>query len=430
MLRIWSLRASALAVVLFSAACGGDAGGGAGADCTPLDLDAAGMETAVAEMLATADTVERHRSAIAIGDALTTDNLPGFVQALDDNINKVDPNEVRLLAHAWADVDPKGALDHILEEWRYPRVSNGAVEEVVYVWAASGDGASARAYVDPSFDGPVAAPRSPTRFMQLAVLKALGVAQDFENLTALFASVEDPGDRDFWTTRVLIEMNRVHGMPAIRGWVDSIPWDAPNDLKMAALKKAIDWRARGSYADAQAWYEELEAEQPRPALLDPVVQAQGVREPANAILWLAERPQDNERDRLIREIMNGWMIREDPAVRDEARTWAVSQVNHEVLGPLVSPLVVRGFVGGNRVREAADFVLANPEVTNPERLLPFVLVRWASIDVDAVDAYIKEKGIDEEIVEAYQQELKRIIDSGVKVTRQRVRNAGGEEENP
>ncbi|MEM9174231.1 MAG: hypothetical protein AAGC67_03280 [Myxococcota bacterium] len=419
----FDVRSLTLAIALFAAACGGDqAGGGA------LDLDAEAMETAVFEMLTTRDTLDRHRSAVELADALSTENLPGAIQALDEHIDKIHHHEIRILAHAWADLDPRGALDHILEQWRYPRVSNEAIEEIVYVWAESGDGESARAYVDPTFDGPIPAPRSPTRFMQLAVLKALAVAEDWDNLTALFGSIQDPEDREFWITRVLVEMNRVNGFEPVREWIESIPWDEPEGLRISALKRALDWRSRLSYSESQAWYEEIEQDKPRPVLLEEVVKAQGLNEPANAILWLSKRAPGSERDRLIREIMSGWLSRIEPEVRTEGRAWALEHSGDDLLGPLIAPIVVASYVNSNQAGKAAEFMLQHPEHTKLERRLPTVLVRWASMDVNEVDAFIQEKGISEEVVGAYQRELKRLIDSGVRVVRERLPEQGGEKD--
>ncbi|MGB0618161.1 MAG: hypothetical protein ACPGVZ_01720 [Myxococcota bacterium] len=417
--------------VLLAAAC---SGGSTDCDCGSdvVDLDSAGVEAAVLEMLSTADTIDRHRRMIALGEALNEDNLPGYVTALDEHIDKIDPNEVRLIAHAWADVDPKGALDHILEEWRYPRVSNNAVEEIVYVWAASGDGDAARAYVDPAFDGPIATPRSPTKFMRLAVLKALAVAGDWENLTGLFSTIENAEDREFWVTRVLVEMNRVNGFAPIREWIDSIPWETQSNIKLSVLKRAIDWRSRKDYAASQAWYEEIEQERPRPSLLEAVIKAQGVREPGNAMLWLADRPKSEDRDRLIREVMAGWLSRDEPELRAEGQGWALANSSNDAVRPFIAPILVRSFMGSNQVRQAADYALQYPEEALADRNLPIILVRWSSMDVDAVEAFLAENEIDPQVIEAYRSEVEQRKKQGVYVERRRgqgqTSGSGGEDQ--
>ena len=113
-------------------------------------------------------------------------------------------------------------------------------------------------------------------------------------------------------------------------------------------------------------------------------------------------------------------------MRAEARTWVAEHTPDETLGRLMAPLLVGNLVGSNQPREAADYVLQYPEQANLERNLPLVFVRWASLDVDEVDAYIKEKGIEQSIVDAYQRELKRLIDGGVRTERTRVSEDGGE----
>lgn len=411
----WAGALAALLALSLLLACGSE-GGVEGADskpvvAAPLELDAEGMEAKVGEMLATADTLERHRLAIALADALDEENLPGAVAALDANLPKIDPHEIRILAHAWAEIDPAGALDHMLENWRYPRVSNQAIEEVVYVWASSGDAAAARAYVDPTFDGPIPAPRSPTKFMQLAVLKALGVAQEWDQLTGLFGSIEDEGDREFWLTRVLIEINRVHDASLIKAWVDSIPWDAPNDLKVSALKRGIDWRARASAETAQDWYEEIESHPRAPEVMAEAVVKQGIREPAEALAWLRQRPPGATRDRLIREIVAGWLGREDGQKVVAAREWVRANSEDEVIRDLVAGIFVKSLTKSVDYEAALDYAYRYPEAAKADRIVPVVLAEWATFDEPRVGAYIEENDLDEATVAAYHEQLARRRDT-------------------
>ncbi|GEM_PF-2173172 len=405
------------------ASCSGSGDGGDA--CAPLDLDADQMQARMIEMLSTADTLDRHRLAIALADALDEDNLSGALAGLDANLDKIDPHEVRIIAHAWADIDAKGALDHMLENWKFPRINNQAVEEVVYVWAASGDGASARAYVDPSFDGPIASPRSPTKFMQLAVLKALAVAEDWEQLTGLFSSIEDDGDRAFWLTRVVVEMSRVNGFESIRSWVDWIPWNAPNGLKVDALKRALDWRARLDYADAQSWYESFEDHPKAYETLSEAVRAQGMHEPANALAWLRERQDGNTRDTLIREIVRGWLGRESPEIRDAGRAWVDENADDEFWQPMIVGVAVRHYADTVEHRKAADLARKYPEASNASQVVPAILAAWSTYDPDAVDEYIEQTGLGDEIVEDYQARLER-RSQGIRVSRTRVENDSAE----
>ena len=421
-------RLAALAFLLAATpwllvSCGGSGNGGDA--CAPLDLDAEQMQARMIEMLSTADTLDRHRLAIALADALDEDNLPGAIAGLDANLDRIDPHEVRIIAHAWAAIDAKGALDHMLENWKFPRINNQAVEEVVYVWAASGDGAGARAYVDPTFDGPIASPRSPTRFMQLAVLKALAVAEDWEQLTGLFGSIDDDGDRAFWLTRVIVEMSRVNGFESIRSWVDGIPWDAPNDLKVEALKRALDWRSRLDYADAQSWYESFEGHPKAYEMLPEAVRAQGMREPANALEWLREREHGNTRDTLVREIVRGWLGRESGEIRNAGRVWVDENAADEFWQPMIVGVAVKHYADSVEHRRAADLARKYPEASLASKVVPSILAAWSTYDPEAVDEYIEVTGLGGEMVEEYQAKLEQRR-TGIRVSRSRVEDDSAE----
>ena len=230
----------------------------------------------------------------------------------------------------------------------------------------------------------------------------------------------------------MIEMNRVNGTEQVREWIDSISWEEPNNLKLSVLKRALDWRSRKDYAVSQAWYEEIERERSRPSLLESVVKAQGVREPGNAMLWLVARPTSEDRDRLIREIMAGWLSREEPELRAEGQAWALANSSNDAIRPFIAPILVRSFMGSNQVRQAAEYALQYPEEAIADRNLPFILVRWASMDVDTVEAFIAENEIAPEMIEAFRSEVEQRKKQGVYVERSRVRGqtdaSGGEDQ--
>ncbi len=426
----WSpavLKATLLILALISstAGCGdGSAGRSQGADgYGPLDLDAAAMEAKVTEMLETADVVDRHRLAVQLADSLDASNLPGAIAALDADLARIDPHEIRILAHAWAEIDPKGALDHMLESWKFPRINNQAVEEVVYTWAQS-DSAAARAYVDPTFDGPIAPPRSPTKFMQVAVLKAIAVAEDWDQLTGFFAAIEDQGDREFWITRVMVEMNRVNGIESVKEWIDSIPWDAPHDLKVSAMRRGVNWYAHQSVDAAQDWYLEVEGAHPKAVeILPDTVQAQGLREPAKALAWLKERPEGPTRDRLIVEIVHGWLGRAQPDVVKEARAWAETAVEDPFFQERIVGLVVKHYTDSVEYTEALDWARRYPEAARADKVIPVVLAEWATFNRADADAYIAEHELGEEIQAAFEKQLERRR-SGEQVTRTRIQSGG------
>ncbi len=405
-----------LAVLLWVGCSPPPAGSEKGGSGPQLILDAHEMKVAAAEMLTISDTLDRHRRMVELMDAMSPENLPGAIAAYEANLSRVDPHEIRLFTNAWAQIDPRGALDRILDHWRYPKINNQAVLEVVTLWVNSGDSEAARAYVDPSFDGPIPSRRSPTKFMVLAVLEALAVAGEYDGLTQMFGSLEDDADRELFITQVMIEMNRSGGDGSIKGWLDSIPWDAPKGLKFSTLKRGLDWVAKLSGPTAALWYEEIESQPGAVELLPMAVKAWGVRDPGASILWLEDRQLTVIRTKLVREIGRGWLVRR-PAV---AEAWLASRLDVPIVQRDLLLVLANHYAGLRRFEEAAELARQSPDGTRRRRALVALLRKWSSFDDEAVEAYLEEGNVSQAVIESYR---KKMAENPIKVRRRRANPA-------
>jgi hypothetical protein len=355
------------------------------------------MEAATEEMLRTSDTRDRIREMTRLADGLTEDNLPGALAAYERDLARIDPHEVRIIANAWARIDPRGAVDRIISTWRYPRASFQSVEEVVFVWARDGDAAEARAYVDPlvaeaEFGGGMPI----NKFLARAMLKALAANQEFQELTNLLSSFSDEPERQLWLTEVMVEMNRVAGGGVTREWVDSIPWDAGNGLKLAALQSAMDWTAKLSPAAATYWYEELEQAGNDPQLLEileAVVRSWGVHETPAALEWLAERQQSLERDRLIRQLVFGWLTR----LPDDAAAWIMARRDHMLFRDRALPLLVDHVLKGHRFEEAETLAHSIVSPTERNTALVVIYAEWSRYSEKEASAAMEAADVSEEL---------------------------------
>jgi hypothetical protein len=375
-------------------------------------LDNQDMKTAIDEMLRTTDTLDRNRKAIALLNALTAENLEGAIEAYEKDLARVPPHESRLFANAWARIDPRGAVDRMLA-WEYPKITFQSVEEAVYVWARSGDAAEARAYVDPSIDSAKIQGKTPGKFMVLAVIKALGVAQEYDEMTALLSSLEDDTSRDLFLTEVMIEMNRVHGLPEVRSWVNGMSWDTPNDLKIGALRRGFEWTSQLGGEDVAAWYEEIESHPRAIELLPTAVARWGVRGPDDAILWLAQRPASGVRDQVIRQTATGWLGRKP----DEAEAWILSQSDaDEKMRELMLIPLVNLRAAQRRYPEAIGLLEQVEKEDEREYGLIAVLVEWHRLDSAAAEKYIQDATISEAVASGVRDKL----DAEIKVKRRRA----------
>lgn len=374
--------------------------------CDPLELDSAGMQVEITEMLKTVDTLDRHRRLVQLMDAIDDDNLQGAIDAYDENTTRVDPHEARVFANRWARIDPHGAVEGILA-WNFPRIKNQAVLEAVFVWAAN-DGDDARAYVDPLFEGNIEARQSPTKFMILAVLQGLGVAQEWDKLTEMLGSHPDDADRELWMTQVMIEITRASGMEGVRAWVNSIPWDAPHDLKVSALKRGLHWAAGTGGENAAAWYEEFEDEPGAIELMPMAVQTWGIREPTGAIDWLLKRQSTTVRDALLREIFRSWLTREGES--ETAEAWILANIaDNETIARAAVIVYANYLIDNTRFLVAAETVQKYVLEEHHDKALIQVLLKWAGHNPAEASAYAEEKNLSDDIVVAYERRLKEKV---------------------
>ncbi len=379
----------------------------------PADLDASGMKTAVLDTISSIDSLDRARRWVEIADLLDDENLPGALEAFDEELNRADEYEIRIFANKWAQLDPEGALDYITDNWRYPKATNQAVNEIFYVWARN-DSAAAREYIAPSFEEPIAGRRSPKKFMVLATLRALAASGDLDELTRLFGSLEDNGDRNLWLTQVMREMNRARGNEATQAWVESIPWDTPNGVKRAAFNRALDWLARISPSGAAKWYEKFEGERDLSELLRPIVKAWGIQDPAATLMWLNDRPRNPTQLTYVREVYRGWFDW-GPEYGEEAEAWTRANRGVELVEDPLVFMLTQVLVHQRRYEDAAEWInTARPEIRS--KALPGVFAEWATLDASAVDAWVAANQISEEIVDDYRA---RVENNPVKVKRRR-----------
>lgn len=381
-----------------------DASSPGAAGLAPLELDAEQMRVEIGKMLRITDTLDRHRRMVQLVDSIDESNLQGAVDAYVENVGRVDPQEARLFANRWSKIDPQAAVSGILA-WPYPRAKNQAILEAVFQWTINGGGEEARAFVDPRYESSGQTLRSPTKFMYLAVLKGLGVAREWDQLTGMLLATEEDGDRELWITEIMIEINRAHGISAVREWLDSIPWESEYDLKVSTMKRGLLWVASHDYDRAAKWYEKIEAENPDKAIeaMPQAVQARGISHPVDAIGWLRERPETGVRDALIREIMIGWLSRESD--REAGEAWIRANLGDPMVERLGVVALANQLLESLRFVEAADVVREHAREPYRSRALTAAFVRWGQNDPGAVDAYIEEHDVSEEVASNYRTRL-------------------------
>jgi hypothetical protein len=359
-------------------------------------LDRAAMKEAVARALENPDTLDRLDAIVDLMRRLDASNVEGAMEAYDDVVSGLDRDEVRLFANAWARIDPKAALDRFTK-WRAPRVGQSAISEVVTYWTRHGGAEEASAYAMASL-GPDRPENKTIRNIVLdATVTGLAGAGEHAALTKLLEPLPADQERAWLVTQAILEFYR-SGPDAVRAWIDSIPWEAQNDLKREALHPGLVTLAEIDPKAAFAWYETVEAKLPAGALLEQISQAAGAKDPLANLEWLLLRGESDGRMRGLRAGAYHYLKADGPV----AAEWITARLDEPgVKAGMLLPLAQYTFsIDLQKSLPLAEQIEAPGEKI---QMLKTILVRWSREDFPAVEKYMAEARVPREVENAVRQ---------------------------
>lgn len=356
-------------------------------------LDAAAMKQAVAAGLALPDTLDRLSTLCELMKRVDASNVEGARDAYDAAVEGLDRDDVRVFANAWARIDSRAALEWFTG-WRAPMVGQSAISEVVHYWTRHGGADEARRFALESL-GPEG-PESGTVRNLVVDATAAGLASAGRNaeLTKLLEELPSGQERSWVITQAMIEFYR-SGTASLRAWVDSIPWDAKNDLKRDALHSALVSLAHYDAAATFAWYDEVAPKLPLGAHLDGIGEAAGAREPLATIEWLRTRKESAGRHLGLRAAAYHYL----KADGKTAAAWIESHLDDPAIEAAMRFPLTQYLIS---VDIHAALPLAEKIQAPGEKVaaLKQILAMWSRKDYPAVERYMAEVGVPNEVEQA------------------------------
>ncbi|MBY0400642.1 hypothetical protein K2X89_10125, partial [Myxococcota bacterium] len=296
-------------------------------------------------------------------------------------------------ANAWARIDPKSALDWFTA-WRAPMVGQSAISEVVRAWTRDGNADEVRAYALASL-GPEGPASGMVRNTVVdATAAGLASAGRNEELTKLLETLPSGQERSWVITQALIEFYR-SGVPKLRAWVDSVPWEAKNDLKRDALHSALVSLAHYDGAAARSWYVEVEPKLALGAYLDGIAEASGARDPLATIEWLRGRKDSVGRHLGLRSAAYHFLKSDGKA----ASAWIETHLDDPAIEAAMRFPLTQYMIS---VDIHAALPLAEKIEAPGEKVaaLKQILAIWSREDFPAVERYMAEVGVPGEVEQA------------------------------
>jgi len=370
--------------------------------CGVADLgrpDASAMRAGIEAALAEPETLARTAALVTLLQRLDEENVAGAAAAYDARLSVVEDEDLRLLLHAWAALDPRAALDHT-QAWTMLAKRELGAGQVIHYWAWHGGADDALFYAESLAEPSV------RRVALRELVSGWSRSGDVEGITAFVSGLNHGDLRDRYTAILVEGIVAREGVDAAMAWAESLPDDAHEKFKRTAFRKTLRHVTARDPERAARWYQ-AHAGQPYSDLGMPVVATEWVeQEPEAAFAWLAAQAPDPQRDMAVRFAMKRW-LELDPAA---AGAWMRSGAWDPLLSPALEPFAI--WLLRSDPAEAVVFSERIPDEAKRARMLTLAGSRWRRQDEAAFEAWLADAELPEATREALETRTDRPGRSG------------------
>lgn len=324
---------------------------------------------------------------------LDPENLPELVRVLESQNMGIEQEELRLIMVAWARFDGPGAYAWAkkgLKSWRKTLTA-----EALYAWAFY-DALAVMNILDKMAEDPERV--GPLR--QLAI-EAWLRSDDKQGVSDYIANFPDIRRRGRLYFLLAGEIMMTEGADGAMRWVEAVPDDAPNNLKLGLFDHVSIMVARRDPVAAAEWFLAHRTQPYSEKALTGIVRRWvQYHDPQAAFQWLLGMSTDGIRDGEYDSAIAGGFRKWIQLEHEPAREWLLGQLPNPTLDPAVYEAVRRTLPldpeeSMNWARRLDDQKQRNEQTIR-------VGIRWRSKDPEALNSWLKENDLPE-------QTLKRIL---------------------
>jgi hypothetical protein len=315
------------------------------------------------------------------------DDLPELKRVLEDENMGILPEEAQLIMLAWARIDAPGAYAWASAEsgnWRWKLTENA-----IYAWAYHDGPAAIRAAEE------VEDLDSMERLKQQAIEGWLR-SDDRQGITEYIALFPDMKRRGRLFFRLAGEIVMTEGRDDAMLWVESLPDDTPNNLKLGVFHHVAKMVASKEPVVAGEWFlKHRERPYSEGALSGIALRwVQNHDRPA-AFEWLLAMDTDGvregEREDAIAQAFRSWM-QNSP---DTAQPWLLSMLPNPDLDPAIKEAAKR--LLPTEPRTALEWAQRFDDETQRDAHTVRAGIRWRSAAPKAFDDWLEEKDLPEAV---------------------------------
>jgi len=327
------------------------------------------------------DRLDRFRGLVQALESLGPENLPGVLEAYEEEEAGIGECELRPFVYTWARFDPEGALAR-MGGWESRIKRRMGIAAVVYAWALRDPLAARQAVED--FRGDALLHER----LQMALVNGW-VHSDVPGLMEHLASLPQGKSRGALTAMAVTVIRWSSGTEAMLRLVSALPDDAENGFKRTAFRKAAQLTAKRDPERAAQW---VEAQPKREWAED------GIRivaehwcpvDPGVAFDWLRAKPSGNARDQAVRAGYSRWLKRD----RAAAAAWLDSESLTEFHDPALDVLARE--IASRSPEKAIGWARRIGDAGLRVESLTAVGKRWFRADPQAARAWLAESELPE-----------------------------------
>jgi hypothetical protein len=318
---------------------------------------------------------------------LSSDRLPELLEALTIHRMGIVNEEVRLVMLAWARFDPLGAYEWALEgpkNWRATLTN-----QAMFAWAYH-DGPSALRMLEEIED-----PELKLR-LRSAVVDGWMRSDDKEGATEYIANFPELKRRGRLFFLFAGEIMMAMGTEGSMRWVDTLPDDAPNQVKLGIFHHIAMMVATEDPVTAAEWFYENRTRSFTEGALSGIARrwVQHHERPP-AFEWLLAMDSDGlragERADALSDAFRSWM-QIDPEV---AQAWLLAQLPNPALDSASMEAAKR--LVPTDPDKAMEWALRVKDEAERRTLLIRAGKKWREKDPEAFSAWLQENELPEEI---------------------------------
>jgi hypothetical protein len=258
------------------------------------------MRAELAAALGEPETLARTAALVRLLGQLGEENAAGAAAAVDEHLTVIGDADLRLFLHAWAAFDPQAALDHVLA-WPLQSKRELGAGQVIYYWAWHRGAVEATLQVD-SLPEP-----SVRRLARAELVKGWARSGDYAGVTDYASRLSRGDLRERYAADIVSAIVANDGSDGVIRWADGVPEDANDNFKRTVFRKALRHVSVRDPEKAAAWYEQQAERPYTDLGMSVVASEWVEHDPEAAFAWLLSKPPGRERDLALSFAMRRWL---------------------------------------------------------------------------------------------------------------------------